>query len=84
MTKIYLGLFVVLIILTGCTAAQKAYLGFAIESVKDTKDTIASGLIASMCGISVGAYYRLKNPTHKEGIRKLCGGSNTIELERGD
>ncbi|KKL73178.1 hypothetical protein LCGC14_2077500 [marine sediment metagenome] len=77
-------LLVSVLFLSGCTTAQKAYLGFAIESIKDTKDTIASGLIASMCGISVGAYYRLKNPTHKEGIRKLCGGSNMIELENGD
>jgi len=79
MTK--LGLFLTLfLILSGCTTAQKAYLGFAVESIKDAKDTIAFGLIASMCGISVGAYYRLPNPTHKEGIRKLCGGGNTVEL----
>ena len=70
--------------LISCTTAQKGYLGFVVESVKDTNDTIAQGLISSMCGISVGAYYRLQNTVHKNGIRKLCGGSNSVELDEKD
>lgn len=63
------------IFLVGCS-----YLSTGVTSVRTTNDVIARGLIASMCGISVGAYYRLKNPTYKDGIKRLCGGSNTIEL----
>ena len=67
--------FVILVSLTGC-----AYLATGVDAVKTANDTIAQGLIAGMCGISVGAYYRLQSPLHKDGIKKLCGGSNAIEL----
>ena len=68
---VFLSLFLI-----GCAG----YLNTGVSSVRKANDTLAQGLIASMCGISVGAFYRLKNPVYKAGIRKLCGGSNDIEL----
>ena len=64
----------------GLVLASCSYLEGVTQSVKTTNDKLAGTLITGMCGITVGAYYRLKNPVYKEGIRKLCGGNNTIEL----
>ncbi len=74
MTKVWIPI-ILSLFLIGCSS-----LGSTIQSVKAANDTIAQTLITSMCGISVGAFYRLKNPVYKAGIRKLCGGSNDIEL----
>lgn len=78
-SKLFIPVSLVLF-LAGCSAIQKGYLSAGVESIRDTNDTLAQGLIASMCGISVGAYYRLQSPLHKDGIKRLCGGNNAIEL----
>jgi hypothetical protein len=70
----------ILFVIIGLVLGSCSYLQSATQSVKTVNDTIAQTLIIGMCGITVGAYYRLKNPLHKEAINKLCGGDNIIEL----
>ncbi len=70
-------------VILGLFLASCSYLDTVTQSVRTVNDTVAKTLITSMCGITVGAYYRLENPLYKEGIKRLCGGNNAIELDIG-
>ena len=64
-----------LLLLGACTAQQAAVVNVGIEKVKATNDTTAMVLIQSTCGMTVGAYHRLENPTDRRGVDLLCGGN---------
>lgn len=68
------GLLLGAVLLTGCTAAQKAFVGQGIEHARQAKDTEAEVLKVSLCAMSIGAYHRVNNDTERRAIDVLCGG----------
>ena len=73
-----------LLVSAACTTSQKAVAEAGIEKVKSGNDTIAAGLIAATCGMSVGAYYRLDNELTQRGVAMLCGGPSAEPLTADD
>ena len=69
-----------LLVLSGCTLAQKAIVGQAISIAQDSKDTEAEVLKAALCAISVGAYHRLNTASEKQAIDTLCGGEVSVRV----
>lgn len=65
---------VLAMLLGGCTAAQKAFVGQGIEHARQAKDTEAQILKVSLCAMSIGAYHRVNNDTEQRAIDVLCGG----------
>ena len=61
-------------LLTGCTVAQKSAMQAGLDNVKGTNDAVASGLMQSLCGMTVGAYNRLPTAEQRVGVDALCGG----------
>jgi len=62
------------LLLGACTTQQAAVVDLGIEKVKAANDTTAQTLIATVCGMSVGAYNRLESPLERRGVDLLCGG----------
>lgn len=65
---------ILLATMAGCTLSQQAASQAAVQKIRTTNDTIAQGLIASICGMTLGAYQRLPYPAMRRGIDALCGG----------
>ena len=68
------------LILGACTAQQAGYLETKTKQIQATHDTTAKGLIAGVCAMSLGAYYRLANPLEARGAAMMCGGSGAAPL----
>ncbi len=61
------------LLLGACTAPQAAVVGLATAKVQAANDVVARTLTASVCGLSVGSYFRL-DPPDRRGVALLCGG----------
>ena len=48
-------------------------LGEAQTKVKGAADTAAEALLTAACGVTVGAYFRLRNSNQQRGLQLLCG-----------
>ena len=71
-----MGLVVALMLLGGCQ-----YLGMAgavadqaVKTVMQINDAKAEVLVKSLCGISVGSYWRALNKLERRAVDDLCGG----------
>lgn len=73
MKNLLIGL-AALLFLGGCTMAQRAFVNEAVETAKDTKDTEAKLLAASLCAIGIGALNRSFDASQRDAINTLCGG----------
>ena len=60
-----------------CTPTQQAALGAGVEKARQTKDSEAEILKASLCAMSLGAYHRVNNATERRALDVLCGGEWT-------
>jgi hypothetical protein len=47
----------------------------AIDDRKDFNDAKAAVTVQAVCGMSVGAFYRLQDTAWKEGVRLICSSS---------
>ncbi|KKK88679.1 hypothetical protein LCGC14_2740710 [marine sediment metagenome] len=74
----------ILVLLGACTAQQSAVVDLGVAKVRDGNDTTAKTLIATVCGMTVGAYNRLESPTDRRGVDLLCGGDGEDPLTRQD
>ncbi len=72
--KLYSGLLLGAIFLTGCTSAQQAVLGQGIEAARQAKDAEAEVLKATVCAMSIGAYQRVNTDMERRALDVLCGG----------
>ncbi len=70
------GLFLVLIILllaiSACTAAGRGIAAGVVKDAQAGADGTAQTLMATTCGMTVGAYKRLDNPMQKAGVDYMC------------
>ena len=71
-----MGLVVALLLLGGCQ-----YLGMAgvvadqaVKTAMQINDAKAEVLVKSLCGISIGAYWRALNKLERRAVDDLCGG----------
>ncbi len=64
-----------LIFLGACTPAQQLALNSGVEHGQDAKDTEARLLKASVCAMSIGAYYRVNTMIERRALDVLCGGA---------
>ena len=64
-----------LILLGACTPAHQLALNSGIERGQDAKDTEARLLKASVCAMSIGAYYRVNTIVERRALDVLCGGA---------
>lgn len=71
------GLVLVLLLLGGCTVQQ------AVDKSQATADKAAQANLGLVCATTVGAYFRLQNPQHQEGIRLICGAGG-VDLTKPD
>ena len=70
------------LILIGCLFLS-ACTGFP-QAAKDVADRAAQAEILVLCGMTVGAYYRLNNQKIQEGITLICSNTNTpLNSDRG-
>ncbi len=74
------GVILAAFLLTGCTAAQEAFVAAAAQKRMDYNDSKARVLVKAVCGMSVGAKNRLPaaQRVHVEG---LCGGQSAPEYD---
>ncbi len=63
-----------LLVLSGCTTAQKMVAQAGIQKVKDAHDTAAVVTLMLPCGIRIGSFYRALNPNQQRAVEALCGG----------
>ncbi len=82
MTRI--GLFVLVLLLSACTSQQAAVLDLGVAKVRAGNDSVAKSLIATVCGMTVGAYHRLESPLARRGIDSLCGGDGNDPITLRD
>jgi len=64
-----------LILLGACTPAQQLALSSGVERGQNAKDTEAQLLKASVCAMSIGAYYRVNTMIERRALDVLCGGA---------
>ena len=74
------SLFVLVLLLGACTAQQATLVDVSIGKIRDGHDTTAKGLIAGVCAMSLGAYYRLENPLQARGASMMCGGEGSTPV----
>ncbi|HDZ74360.1 MAG TPA: hypothetical protein ENH55_16670 [Aurantimonas coralicida] len=74
MKKTFLAALAALLLLAGCSTAQRAALTAGIEHARQAKDIEAGVLKASLCAMSIGAYHRVNNEPEQRAIDVLCGG----------
>lgn len=61
------------VLLSGCTMAQEAAIGAAVEQRRAFEDRKARLALVAPCSMSLGAYFRL-TPMAKRAAEALCGG----------
>lgn len=66
---------VTVLILVGCTAASRAVVDQAVESVKAAENAKARLALQAPCAITVGAKNRALTEEEKRHVEGLCGGS---------
>ena len=69
------SLFVLVLLLGACTSQQAAVVDVIAAKVRAGNDSVAKNLIVTICGMTVGAYYRLESPAERRGVDLLCGGN---------
>ena len=69
------SLFALALLLGACTSQQSAVIDLGVAKIRAGNDSAATTLIATICGMTVGAYYRLESPAARRGVDLLCGGS---------
>ena len=72
------------LLLGACTAQQAAVVDLGVAKAKATNDTTAKTLIATVCGMTVGAYNRLGSASDRQGVDLLCGGNGEDPITLGD
>ena len=78
MTRNKLPLLLLTCILTASCAQRLQQFEQAVEDeIKGVNDAYAAGATAAVCGMSVGAYFRLKNTKQQEGIILICSPGKT-------
>ncbi len=70
--------------LGACTTQQDAIIGLGVAKVQATNDTAAKTLIATVCGMTVGAYNRLGSASDRQGVDLLCGGDGESPITLQD
>lgn len=58
----------------GCTPGQRLSVDGGLLSAQRAKDTEARVLKASVCAMSIGAYYRINREIERRALFILCGG----------
>ena len=61
-----------LVVLSGCTAVQTAFVDGGIKKAQDTFDTASRAKKAALCAMSVGAYHRSNTAAERGAIDTLC------------
>lgn len=70
--------------LAGCTSAQQAAVGVGIERAQAASDTAAEAALAAVCGVTVGAYFRLEDARRQTGLHLICApGGELLPVEGG-
>ena len=64
----------VVLLLGGCTLAQRALVNESIVKAKEFKDDEAKLLATSLCAIGIGALNRNFDASQRDAINSLCGG----------
>lgn len=64
---------VAVLILSACSAEQRAAVAYADEQAKGFKDTEAHVLMRAPCAMSVGSYWRSLNDYQRAAVNSLCG-----------
>ena len=72
---------VLVLLLAGCTGAQRAAIDYAIDSGKQGKDAEADLLKAAVCAMSIGAYHRQLSDGEKQAMDMLCGGAAPLDTD---
>ncbi len=70
----------IFLLLGACTAQQATVVDLSIKKIRAAHDTTAAGLVAGVCAMSLGAYYRLENPLESRGASLMCGGEGNTPL----
>lgn len=63
---------VAMLLLSGCAARLGPIVDTATVEGQTAADAAARGNLALVCATTVGAYFRLENPQHQEGIQLIC------------
>ena len=61
------------LLLSGCSAEQRAAIGYADDQAKAFKDTESQVLMRAPCAMSVGSYWRALNTQQRAAVDLLCG-----------
>ena len=72
--NVLIGVLASLLLLSGCTLAQRAIVNEGIVKAKEFKDDEARLLVTGLCAISVGAFNRNFDASQRAAINSLCGG----------
>lgn len=83
MKPILPALFAATLLLGGCAARIGPAVEAATVEGQAAADAAAKGNLALLCATTVGAYFRLENPQHQQGIALICatGGVPLPEAE---
>lgn len=61
------------VLLAGCTAEQRASMGYVTDQIKTVNDTEARLLLQAPCAIDIGPYWRVLNNAERDAVDTLCG-----------
>ena len=67
------GVLIALLLLGGCSTAQQAAAGAAVERARNYNDAKLKAVMLPLCSVSVGAYFRAA-VNERRIIEAACGG----------
>lgn len=74
MKKTFPAALAALLLLAGCTAAQRAVVDQTVKQIQDFNDSEARLIKAETCGVRLGAYFRVYTEVEQRAFDVLCGG----------
>ena len=72
---------VLVLLLGGCTATQRALVDYTIDAGRQAKDAEADVLRAAVCAMSIGAYHRQLSDAERQAMDMLCGGEAPLDSD---
>ncbi len=72
---------IIILALTGCTAAQEAAVTAGAQKRMQFNDSKARVLMLSLCDMSVGSYNRALGQGQRDAVATLCGGQRAVTAQ---